>query len=100
MRSLLIPILACVVVVLFALNISRVFIAGHGTESSGRYVGFAPAANLVSVKVAGATGVSNTSTVLAGIDWAIKKRDTYGIRVMNLSMGVVPVESTTTATCT
>jgi serine protease AprX len=69
-------------------------IAGDGTSSKGQYTGEAPGANLVSVKVAGATGVTNLATVIAGINWVVNHRDQYGIRVLNLSLGAIPTAST------
>ncbi|HEY7874607.1 MAG TPA: S8 family peptidase [Actinomycetota bacterium] len=62
-------------------------IAGDGSASNGKYVGAAPGANLVSVKVAGYDGSSDVSNVLAGIQWVVAHRDEYGIRVLNLSLG-------------
>ena len=62
-------------------------IAGSGAASGGAYKGVAPAANLVSVKVAGRDGSSDVSTVIAGIQWTVSFKDRYGIRVLNLSLG-------------
>ncbi|MDQ3944914.1 MAG: S8 family serine peptidase, partial [Actinomycetota bacterium] len=62
-------------------------IAGNGASSGGTYKGVAPAANLVSIKVAGRDGSSDASTVIAGIQWAVSFRDKYGIKVLNLSLG-------------
>ncbi|HEV2756096.1 MAG TPA: S8 family peptidase [Actinomycetota bacterium] len=62
-------------------------IAGDGTASNGKYKGAAPSARLVSVKAAGFDGATDVSTVLAGIQWIVAHKDTYGIRVMNLSLG-------------
>jgi serine protease AprX len=62
-------------------------IAGDGTSSNGKYVGAAPDAGLVSVKVAGYDGAADVSNVLAGIQWVVAHRSTYGIRVLNLSLG-------------
>jgi len=71
-------------------------IAGDGTASaqpSGlggapRHFGVAPAARVVSVKVAGADGSTTVSRVIAGIGWIVTHRDTYDIGVLNLSFGV------------
>ncbi len=66
-------------------------IAGDGTASAGattRHFGVAPAATLVSVKVARADGSTSVSRVIAGIGWVVSNRDTYGIDVLNLSFGV------------
>lgn len=62
-------------------------IAGSGASSGGEYKGVAPAANLVSIKVAGRTGATDVSTVIAGIQWAVSFKDRYGIKVLNLSLG-------------
>ena len=68
-------------------------IAGDGSASSSggvRHVGVAPAATVVSVKVAGADGSTTTSSVIAGIAWAVDHADELNIRVLNLSVGVPP----------
>lgn len=62
-------------------------IAGNGSASKGRFVGTAPQANIVSVKVAGFDGSTDVSHVLAGIQWVVAHEDVYGIRVLNLSLG-------------
>jgi len=69
-------------------------IAGNGASSNGTYVGEAPGAGLVSVKVAGANGQTDLATVLAGINWVISNHIALHIGVMNLSLGMVPFEST------
>lgn len=62
-------------------------IAGDGTSSHGTYMGVAPNANLVSIKAAGYDGSTDVSNVLAGIQWAVAFKDTYGIDVLSLSLG-------------
>jgi serine protease AprX len=62
-------------------------IAGNGTSSGGTWTGVAPKANLVSVKVAGADGSTDVSVVIAGLQWIVAHRQTYKIRVLNLSFG-------------
>ncbi len=62
-------------------------IAGDGSSSGGRWVGTAPKANLVSVKVAGRDGSTDVSVVIAGMQWIVTHRGQYNIRVMNLSYG-------------
>ncbi|MGN6472951.1 MAG: S8 family serine peptidase, partial [Mycobacteriales bacterium] len=69
-------------------------IAGDGTSSGGAYVGEAPGANLVSVKVAGASGTTDVATVIQGITWALANRTAYGIKVLNMSLGEVPTGPT------
>jgi serine protease AprX len=62
-------------------------IAGDGTSSAGRWMGVAPGANLVSVKVAGADGSTDVSVVIAGLQWVHSYRAQYGIKILNLSFG-------------
>src|SRR5262249_1048844 len=62
-------------------------IAGTGASSNGKYGGAAPPARILSVKIAGATGASDVSTVIAALQWVIAFKDVYGIKVLNLSLG-------------
>ncbi|MDQ1726911.1 MAG: hypothetical protein QOK14_956, partial [Frankiaceae bacterium] len=64
----------------------RPYLADYGATS---YVGTAPEATLVSVKVADAVGNTQQSTIIRGIDWVIQHRNDPGlnIRVLNLSLG-------------
>src|SRR5438094_232873 len=50
--------------------------------------GVAPAARIISVKVAGADGSTNLSKVIAGIGWVVVNQDEVGASVLNLSLGV------------
>jgi serine protease AprX len=68
-------------------------IAGAGASSHGQYMGEAPNANLVAVKVAGATGMTDVATVIKGINWVVNNADKYKIRVLNMSLGAIPVTS-------
>jgi serine protease AprX len=68
-------------------------IAGNGASSNGAYKGVAPNANIVSIKIASRNGASDVSHVLAGIQWAVSFKDTYGIRVINLSLGTDSTQS-------
>jgi serine protease AprX len=69
-------------------------IAGDGSSSGGQYEGEAPGAGLVSVKVAGASGNTNLATVIAGVGWTIAHASVDNIRVLNMSLGYVPLTST------
>jgi serine protease AprX len=62
-------------------------IAGNGASSAGKYKGVAPGARLVSIKIAGRDGSSDVSHILAALQWAVSFKDTYNIRVLNLSLG-------------
>ncbi|MGH3068004.1 MAG: S8 family peptidase [Streptosporangiaceae bacterium] len=71
-------------------------IAGNGASSNGQYSGEAPGARLVSIKVAGATGTTHLSTLITGLQWAVDHRSSYGIKVLNLSLGFQSSQSTVT----
>jgi serine protease AprX len=65
------------------------------TANSDAYVGMAPDARVVSIKVADSHGVADVSQVLAGIDWAVQHAHDPGmnIRVMNMSFGTDATQS-------
>ena len=62
-------------------------IAGNGYKSGGQYIGVAPGANLVDVRVLDSRGNGRASSVILGIQWALDHRTQYNIRVLNLSLG-------------
>ena len=66
---------------------------GRISKQSGRYRGIAPGARLINVRVLGANGTGNVSDVIAGIEWCIAHKNTWNIRVMNLSLGAWTPES-------
>ena len=86
---------------------------GHGTFMAGiiagrdnsvtspsqagpnQFLGMAPDARVVSVKVGDAFGATDTSQVIAAIDWVVKHRNDNGlnIRVLNLSFGTDGTQS-------
>ena len=63
--------------------------APYDTKGSS-FLGTAPDAHIVSVKVADALGATNQSAIIAGIGWVVSHRNDSGlnIRVLNLSLGV------------
>ncbi len=71
-------------------------IAGNGWNRSytdllrGRYVGIAPEANLISVKVSDDEGEASVLDVIYGLQFVVDNKAAYNIRVVNLSL-----ESTT-----
>ena len=69
-------------------------IAGNGASSNGQYSGEAPGAKLVSVKVAGADGTSHLGALISGLQWAVDHQSSYGIKVVNVSLGFQPAKST------
>ena len=70
---------------------------GHGThvasiaagtgEGNSAYTGVAPGAALVGIKVLNQQGSGTTSQILSGIDWMVRNKDNYGIRIGNMSLG-------------
>jgi serine protease AprX len=59
----------------------------------GRYMGVAPRANLVSVKVSDDDGDTTVLDVIYGIQFAVDNKDRFGIRVVNLSLSSTVAES-------
>ena len=75
-------------------------IASNGKSSScstctQSFIGIAPGASLINLKVLDANGVGSDSSVMAAIDRAIALKSSYNIRVMNLSLGRPVYESYT-----
>jgi len=74
-------------------------IAGNNLNSpvkrnlSGRYMGVAPRANLISVKVSDDDGETTVLDVIYGIQFAVDNKDRFGIRVVNLSLSSTVAES-------
>ena len=61
-------------------------VGGDGSLLGGKYIGIAPGANIVNVKVANGSGKSTLADVIAGLEWVYDNRDPYNIRVVNLSL--------------
>jgi serine protease AprX len=62
-------------------------VAGNGRRSDGVFVGVAPEANIVDVRVLSSNGSGRISSVVRGIEWVLAHRTAYNIRVLNLSFG-------------
>ena len=76
--------------------------AGRGwstatTTTEGQYIGIAPDANLIEVKVADVHGQSLESDVVNALQWVTDNAATYNIRVVNLSLVSSVAESYTTS---
>lgn len=63
--------------------------AGTGFASNRTYVGAAPGANLVNVKVLNHAGNGLNSWIIAGIDWCIANKEIYNIRILSMSLGII-----------
>jgi len=73
-------------------------LVGNGAASSDglsfrTFKGIAPGAQLISVRALSPDGTGYTSDIIAGIDWVVKNKSTYNIRVLNLSLGHPVYES-------
>jgi serine protease AprX len=76
-------------------------IAGDGTKRdsgsmNGKYIGIAPGANLVSVKIADDNGEATVLDAIYGLQFAVDHESDYNIRVVNLSLESTVAESYTT----
>jgi serine protease AprX len=65
----------------------------YGNSLHGKYMGVAPRANLVSVKVSDDDGNTTVLDVIYGIQFAVDNKAAYGIRVVNLSLSSAVAES-------
>ena len=72
-------------------------VPGAYVNDSTDFVGMAPDAHLVSVKVADSHGTTDVSQVIAAVDWVVQHRNDNGlnIRVINLSYGTDTAQSYT-----
>jgi serine protease AprX len=68
-------------------------IAGDGTASGGRYMGIAPQADLINLRVNDGTGSAPTSSIMNAIMWAVLNKNAFNIRVLNLSLQASVQES-------
>ena len=70
---------------------------GHGTHvagiiangqqgNDGEYNGMAPDANIAAVRVLDPTGAGTYESVINGLQWVIQNKETYNIRVVNMSL--------------
>jgi serine protease AprX len=64
-------------------------VVGRYAGDTTNFLGMAPDARIVSVKVADAMGAADVSQVIAAIDWVVQNKNTGGlnVRVLNLSFG-------------
>ncbi len=60
--------------------------AGEGNDNT-RYKGVAPGAALVGIKVLTSDGWGYESWIISGVNWGVSYKNTYGIKVMSLSLG-------------
>ncbi|RME42353.1 MAG: hypothetical protein D6795_21050, partial [Deltaproteobacteria bacterium] len=71
---------------------TSVVAAGNGYLSNGLYKGIAWEANVVLLKVTGPRGIE-TANVIKALEWVIKHKEEYDIRIVNLSISGDQVSS-------
>jgi serine protease AprX len=59
---------------------------GSGDPLHGQYIGVAPNANLISIKVSDETGKATVLDVIYGLQFAVAHQSQFNIRVINLSL--------------
>ena len=67
--------------------------AGNGRIANSAYLGMAPNANIVNLRVLNSQGIGSVSAILAALDWLMTNRTTYNVRVVNMSLGTPAVDS-------
>jgi serine protease AprX len=60
---------------------------GDGSMSGGKFMGPAPEADLVGIKVLDKRGSGRLSDIIKGVQWAVGKREELGIDIINMSLG-------------
>jgi serine protease AprX len=68
-------------------------VGGDGSESSGQYIGVAPMANIINVKVSNDDGSAAMADIVRGLQWVLENKAKYNIRVVNLSLNSTVAES-------
>jgi serine protease AprX len=61
-------------------------IGGNGSGSGSFYQGIAPGVNLIGLKVSDDLGMAYESDTVEALQWIFENKDTYNIRVVNLSI--------------
>ncbi|NLK78433.1 MAG: S8 family peptidase [Clostridiales bacterium] len=64
-------------------------IGGNGSISGGKYMGIAPKAHFIVVKILDQKGNGNTENVVESIRWLVAEKEKYKIRIVNISIGMV-----------
>lgn len=62
-------------------------LGGNGAMSGGKYCGIAPECDLIHLKVLDGNGVGKMNDAIQAMDWVIRNREKFNIRVLNISVG-------------
>ncbi len=66
-------------------------LAGSGFISAGKYKGFAPNCNIISIKALDKNGEANTIKILDSFEWIYQNYKKYSIKVVCMSFGSEPL---------
>ncbi len=64
-----------------------------GDDPRGRYLGIAPEAGLLSVKVTGDDGSAHVSDVVEALQWVVRNKDRFDVGVINISLNSAIADS-------
>lgn len=67
-------------------------ICGKGNASNKLYEGIAPDCELHVIKILDRNGEGSIRNVMSGIDWLLKNKTKYNIRIVNISVGSVSLK--------
>ncbi|HKE57852.1 MAG TPA: S8 family peptidase, partial [Pyrinomonadaceae bacterium] len=67
--------------------------AGNGLVANGQYVGIAPRAKIINLRVLNSQGIGKVSNLLAALNWLVDNATVYNVRVANMSLGLPAVNS-------
>jgi len=68
-------------------------IGGNGSKSDGQYQGVAPDVSLIGLKISDETGMAYESDTVDALHWVHENKDSYNIRVVNLSIQSTVMQS-------
>jgi len=68
-------------------------LGGNGAMSNGKYRGMAPGVNLLNLTVANKDGMTYESSLINSLQWVYDNKNTYNIRVVNISMNSTVAQS-------
>lgn len=63
-------------------------LAGNGLLSNGQYKGIAPECRIINGKILNEKGEGECEAMLRALEWIIKEKESYGIRILNLSIAI------------
>ncbi len=64
-------------------------IGGSGRSSNGRFMGIAPRCHFIIIKILDKKGNGNTENVVQAIEWLVRHKEKYQLRIVNISIGMV-----------